>query len=298
MKKIRILCILLVLFLLSGCTPKGNAEVRLYFADGSGLEIAEEIRKVQDDGNLPETAVRSLLEGPRERGLSPCIPVGTELLGLKMNGTVAEVNLSAPFDTGTDAERLLARYTVIYTVCAVPGVQKVKLLAEGAPLTSLRTGTPLGALGTADVSLAGPGGGTPLLATLYFADPTGTYLLPESRQITLAEGDTPERAIVTEVIRGPASSGLISTLSPATAVLSAETYSGTCFVNMNRAFLENGNGSDTQVSAAVYSIVNALCTVPEIESVRFLVEGETVEKLGSLALSDRLTENKSLYPPA
>ncbi len=299
MKSIRILCILLlcVLCLPAGCSPRGGTEVKLYFAEADGFEITEETRRVKETENLAQAAVSELLKGPRKGNHAPCIPSGTKLLGLTMAGTVAEVNLSAPFDTGTDAQRLLSRYTLIYTVCAVPGVQKVKLLAEGTPIASLRTGDALGALGTADISLAGPGGGTPLLATLYFADPTGTYLLPESRQLTLAEGDTPARAIVTEVIRGPISSGLTPTLSPSTAVLSAEIYGGTCFVNMNRAFLDNV-GSDAKASTAVYSIVNSLCAVPEIESVRFLIEGETVVKFGSLIFSDRFTENKSMYPPA
>lgn len=294
MKKILIL--LCAVCFLGGCAPKPDAAVKLYFADGG--EIAEEARKVKTEGSLLETAIRALLDGPQKPGHERVIPEGTTLLGVSIAGTVAEINLSAAFDTGTDAERLLSRYTMIYTACSAQDVQKVKLLTEGEPLRSLQDGTVLGALGTADISLAGPGSGEALLLTLYFPDATASYLVPETRQVTLTEGMTAEDAAVRELLRGPSSSHLVSALSEDTALLSAKTQSGICFVNMNAAFLEDNTGDRVWETAAVYSIVNSLTTLPNVQEVRFLVEGETVSEFGHLRLTGGFTENKSLYMPA
>jgi len=291
-------CILLflVLCLLAGCTPAAKSTVKLYFVDARGQEILEESRAVRAEGSLLETAVHALLQGPREAGHTRIIPKDTALLGIKMKGTVAEINLSAPFDTGTDEARLLARYTVIYTACAVPHVQKVKLLVEGKPLTSLRDGALLGALGASDVSLSDPGSGTPQLLTLYFPDENATCLLPESRQVTLREGTTAAEAIVTEIIRGPSASHLSPALSADTRLLSAEIRAGVCFVNVNRAFFEKNVGDTAKETMAVYAVVNSLCTLPEITEVRFLAEGQTVETFGHFEMNRGFTENTSLYP--
>lgn len=292
----KIILLFLSLCLLAGCTNTAKSTVKLYFIGVDGQEILEESRMVRAEGSVLETAVRALLAGPADAGHIRIIPKDTALLGVKMTGTVAEINLSAPFDTGTDEARLLARYTVIYTACAVPDVQKVKLLVEGKPLTSLRDGALLGALGASDLSLSDPGSGTQQLLTLYFSDANATCLLPESRQVTLREGQTAAAAIVTEIIRGPAASHLAPTLSADTRLLSAEIRAGVCFVNVNRAFLEKNAGDAAKETMAVYSIVNSLCTLPEITGVRFLVEGQTVETFGQFELNQGFTENKALYP--
>ncbi len=294
----KLLLMLLSVCLMAGCAPKADGEIKLYFAGENGQEIREEVRAVKTEGSLLETAIRALLEGPRETGLTRVIPEDTELLGIKMTGTVAEINLSAPFDTGEDENRLLARYTVIYTACAVPDVQKVKLLVEGKPLMSLRNGEVLGALGAADVSLADPGSGVQQLLTLYFSDANAIYLLPETRQVTLREGQTTAEAIVTEIIRGPAATRLAATVSPDTKVLSAETRAGICFVNVSEAFVKEDTGDAAKETMAVYSIVNSLCALPEIQEVRFLVEGQTIEAFGHFEFSRGFTENKALYQPA
>ncbi len=295
-KLLTFLCALCLL--LAGCTPGADAEVRLYFPDAAGEEIKEETRKVKTEGSLLETAVRALLEGPEKAGNTRIIPAETTLLDVKTTGTVAEINLSAAFDTGTTQMRLLSRYTLIYTACSVPDVQKVKLLVEGKPLLSLKDGSVLGALGMADVSLAGPGSGEQMLLTLYFPDTSAAYLVPEPRQITLMEGETAERAIINEILRGPSSSHLAPALSEDTAVLSAETRAGICFVNMNEAFLRDNTGDKKKERAALYAVVNSLCALPEIQEVRFLVEGKTVESFGAYVLSDGLTEDETLYLPA
>ncbi len=296
MKKLTLL--FLILCLITGCTPAADSQVTLYFVEAGGTAIREETRAVHAEGSILETAIRALLDGPRTAGLTRVIPKDTTLLGVKMRGTVAEINLSAPFDEGADDIRLLARYTVIYTACAVSDVNRVQLLVEGQPLTSLRDGTRLGALGKSDLALANPESGTETLLTLYFTDETGTYLLPEARKVSLSEGQSAAEAIVTELVRGPASTHLFATLSPEVRVLSAEIRAGVCFVNVNRAFLEKSTGEGRTEALAVYSIVNSLSALPEISEVHFLVEGQTVERFGQFEFSRGFTENRTLYPPA
>ncbi len=292
----KIWTILLALCILAGCSPKNTANVSLYFVSADGQEIKSETRAVSVDGSRLEEAVKALLEGPEGAGLQRVIPEGTTLKSVKMMGTVAEIDLSAPFDTGDMHTRLLGRYTVIYTACAVEDVQKVKLLTDGKPLTSLKDGEPLGALGTADIAAAMPQSGAQVLLNLYFPDKSGKYLMPDSRKVTLEDGQTPEGAIVTEILRGPTATHLAPAVSEDTQVLSVETKSGVCFVNMDASFVKKNTGDAQKEKMAVYAIVNSLCTLPHVKEVRFLVDGMTVKSFGRLALGANLTENQTLYP--
>ncbi len=292
----KICCILLSLLLFSGCAPRETLDVNLYFVSRDGQEIKAETRAIPRSGSPLEEAVKALLSGPRSPGLLRSIPEGTKLLGIKKVGTVAEINLSAPFDTGDTARRLLARYTLIYTACGVEEVQKVKLFLEGAPLMSLSTGKPLEALGTADIGTAMPQSGGEILLTLYFPDKAGKYLMPDSRKVTLQDGQTAENAVVAEILRGPSASHLAPAVSEETKLISAETKNGVCFVNMDDTFIENNTGDREKEKMAVYSIVNSLCTLPNVKEVRFLTCGEVVRNFGRLYIDAPLSENKTLYP--
>ncbi|MBQ7036637.1 MAG: GerMN domain-containing protein [Clostridia bacterium] len=292
----KIVSILLSLLLLSGCTPKETANVSLYFIARDGQEIKAESRTVQNNGSLLEAAVKALLEGPKSAENRRIIPEGTTLLGIERVGTVAEINLSAPFDSGDAHTRLMARYTVIYTACSAEDVQKVKLLVEGQPLKSLHTGEPLGALGAADLGTAMPQSGGEVLLTLYFPDKAGKYLMPDSRKVTLWDGETVEGAVVTEILRGPSASHLAPAVSEETKMISAETKNGICFVDMDASFIKKNTGDSQKEKLAVYAIVNSLCTLPHIKEVRFFIDGRVVRNFGKLYIDAPLSENKTLYP--
>lgn len=293
----KIILLFLTVCLLSGCGHKERTALTLYFPSTSGTAVMEETRTLKETGDTLELTLRALLEGPKSGNLRRVIPEGVTLLGIKTLGTVAEINLSSPFDTGSPADRLLERYTVIYTACTVPGVQKVKLLRDGAALRSLHSGEILGALGMADISLSDPVGNAPQLLTLYFTDALGTHLYPETRQISLSESETPEEAILHALLRGPDASQLYRTLHEDTTLISVETRSGIAFINFGKSFLEKNAGDNGKETIALYSIVNSLCALPHIQEVRFLIEGQTADAFGHFALMRGFTENKSMYAP-
>lgn len=281
----KILCMLLLLCFLAGCGAKHEKSVTLYFVSEDRSDIKLEKRAVKEDGSILEAAIEALLEGPKTTGLVRIIPAETKLKSIKEAGTVVEIDLTAAFDTGGDADRLLARYTVIYTACAVENVQKVKLLVEGKPLRSLRTGEPLGALGTADLMQTMPQSGTQVLLTLYFPDVNYMKLYPSSRQVTLLDGQTEEEAIVTALMEGPTEENLAEAVAGDVKVYSAETKNGICFVNISEAFIKENTGEDKKEKMAVYSIVNSLCTLPRVKEVRFLIEGKTMQSFGHMPLN-------------
>ncbi|MCS7234369.1 MAG: GerMN domain-containing protein [Armatimonadota bacterium] len=87
-------------------------------------------------------AVRELLAGPtaeeQARGYSTEIPRGTRLLGVRVRGRTAYVDLSREFESGGGSASMLARlYQVLFTATHFPGVDEVRVEIEGRVRESL-----------------------------------------------------------------------------------------------------------------------------------------------------------------
>ncbi|MDD6308250.1 MAG: GerMN domain-containing protein [Clostridia bacterium] len=291
----RVLYLFFVLCFFTGCTPEHGTSVRLYFVSADKKEISVEERQIEaDSATMITETINALLKGPSKPGMTQIIPRETALRSVRINGTVAELDMSAPFDTGNTTDRLLSRYTLIYTVCSLPNVQKVKISVEGVPLAGFKNNEPLGALGIADLALSELVVDTQALATLYYTDSAGTRLVPESRQLSLLEGKTIAYAVVEALIAGTDVSSLHAPLSPETTLISTDIRNETCYVNFGKNFIEKHAGDTTEETMAVYSIVNSLCALPGIEKVCFLIEGETIEYFGHFDFRQSFSENTAL----
>lgn len=85
-----------------------------------------------------ELAARLLLDGPMpeefENGLRTSIQDGTELIGASLEDGVANINLSAEFETVTSEIGQLMRIAqFVWTLTDLPGVSAVRFRIHGAP---------------------------------------------------------------------------------------------------------------------------------------------------------------------
>ena len=274
---------------------KINETVTLYFPDSDTKNMVTEERSVpEEEENLLMYAVNALISGPQSEGLKKAMPDGVRVLGIELSDNIATVNLSEQFNTGTRIEKLWSRYALISTLCDIEGVSKTQILVEGDMITSISTNEPLGPMGKDDIvtDISQVTNDT-TVATLYFADENAMYLVPESREIVLKEGEKLETAVVGALLAGPKNNRLYSVLPQGVKVLSTETKDGICFVNLSAAFTSNGMGGSTEM-LAVYSMVNTLCEVEGVEKVQILVEGKKIDEFGHLSLSESLESNKEV----
>jgi len=117
---------------------------------------------------------------------------------------------------------------------------------------------------------------------LYFASEDGSKLKLEIRYIPLADakGSTNSLAtrIVDELISGPNSkSGLKATMpkdSKQVSKVSIDNTKGVATVNLSSEFVNNHPGGIDTERLTIYSIVNSLTELKEIQEVSFLVNGE------------------------
>lgn len=133
---------------------------------------------------------------------------------------------------------------------------------------------------------------TSVKVTLYFPASDATGLVPVERTITVTNGET-IKAMFTELSNPP--SGLEPALPKGTELLSATVKDGIATINLSKQFKSNFSGGATGEQLILYSIVNTLTTLSNVQSVQFLLEGaQTATILKEFDTSSPLKRNESL----
>ncbi len=196
-------------------------------------------------------------------------------------------------DNSKSAE-LLARYSIVKTLCELPGIDKVEILVDGEPLLG-SNGNPVGAIGESDIVFdeSSMDNETYKYATLYFSDEMGEKLVPVRRRVPLLDNSM-EKTVVTELIKGPDSDAYYRTLPTETKLLTVETKEKICFVNFSKEFVDKFSGGSAAATLAIYSVVNSLTELDDIDKVQFLINGEKVEWFGEYAFSEPFERDESV----
>ena len=105
--------------------------------------------------------------------------------------------------------------------------------------------------------------------TLYFEDKESMQLVTEEKKVDAKDlVDNPYLYIVNLLILGPNSENLQNSIPEGTKVNKAELNGDCVTVDLSKDFL-NSSGTN-----AIYSIVNSLTELKEVNSVKFLIDGE------------------------
>ena len=129
---------------ISGQAATTPLKVHLYFANRSGRYLQGEERRldVNDTPSAVEAIIEALLKGPENSQLVSPIPAGTQLRHLFVtdDGTAYldfTAELSEVHPAGVTAERLTLYAVVNSLVLNLDAVERVQLLLEGKPASTL-----------------------------------------------------------------------------------------------------------------------------------------------------------------
>ncbi len=300
----RIISVSVLIFVLicavTGCVMNTSTDGKLYnlyFANQQKNDLVVEQRNIDERG-LERTAravMAELIKGPATGDSHGVIPPKTVLIDLDIKDSVALVNFSKdyfPENDDTKIQELLARYSVVNTLCDIEGIDKVKIFIEGTELVN-SSNVPVGALGKEDIMLNSTSSESAKTVSviLYYPDKNLINLKEELRTVSMVDNSL-EKTIVHELLKGPEGEDLMSTIPAETKVLSVETKDGICFVNLSSEFItKHGHGS-TAEAFTVYSIVNSLTELATVDSVQFLVEGKKAEVIKHMLLDSPYKRNE------
>lgn len=135
---------------------------------------------------------------------------------------------------------------------------------------------------------------------LYFGDEQQTKLVKEIRYLDIEEAkkgaSTLATAIVKELISGPKAKGLSSVLPEGVSLRSPVTLEGrVATIDLTREFIDNHPGGKTMEELAIFSIVNALTELKEIERVKIVINGKQTKNFkGNLTLDKEFPRNEAI----
>jgi len=112
---------------------------------------------------------------------------------------------------------------------------------------------------------------------VYFSDTAGMKLVGEVR--VLPDATRAPAALVQALIDGPTAPNQ-PTLPAGTRLLGVAVEKGTAAIDLSQEFVDNHPGGSSSERISVYSIVNTLTELPEIDQVTILVNGKSIETIG------------------
>ena len=139
-----------------------------------------------------------------------------------------------------------------------------------------------------------------LPVTLYFSNQDGTGLINEIHYLSMddAKQGTEQLAslLVKELVKGPSNSELKATIPEGAALRSqVKVENRTATVDMTKEFVDNHPGGKEAEEMTIFSIVNTLTELKDIETVKFLINGkEQKEFKGNFRFDNEFPRNESL----
>lgn len=235
-KKITAIVLLVLCFILPSCTAykdaspsstiltskdiqtiddgaSDNIKLNLYFYTNATNNFTREIRVVKREGNEPlaEFALNELFKGPQDGNGAVPLSDNIKLKNLEITQDTANVYLNEEAFNGLDSlAQVKARLAIYYTLKDIENIQYVNLYVGDSEIGYKFK--PFGTLKKYNIDeyknefLNGIAATQQMVqkrnVTLYFADLSGEYLLPEVRTITITDNSY-VISVVNELIKGP-----------------------------------------------------------------------------------------------
>lgn len=114
---------------------------------------------------------------------------------------------------------------------------------------------------------------------LYFSKKQTGQLTAEKREVLRTKIlKKPEETILNELLKGPAISDLMPAIPKGTKLISVKKEGSLVTVNFSIEFVDNHPGGSAGETITIYSIVNSLTELKDVEKVKFLIEGKEREE--------------------
>ncbi len=112
------------------------------------------------------------------------------------------------------------------------------------------------------------------VVSLYFNQKDTNKLIPEARRVDVKDlVKDPYNTLMKLLIEGPKNEGLEKVIPEGTKVNKIELKNGIIYLDLTKEFIDNHPGGAEAESRTVYSIVNTLTGLNEVEAVKINIDG-------------------------
>ena len=279
-----IVCIILIpcLFVFgSKMNDSAREKVDIYYLSTLNHTLIPMKTKLPDKENESELisyTLESMQIPVQKDGIRCAFPRNVEILSAELKGDTVLLNLSQNYYKLGNAEEVISRSALVWTLTSLDFVNAIELQIEGKPLKN-GNGQKVGVMNRNTLILEpeiSPEITEYAIVQLYFTNKDGSDFVVEDRVVEVTANQPREKAILEQLISGPKEEGAYATIPIDTKIRELTTTAdGICYVNLSQEFVSKP--SNLNEALTIYSIVNSLCELEEVDKVQFLIEGEKME---------------------
>lgn len=279
-KRLLILTVLLILSgLLAACKKEEKKTegiaVNIYYINTktSGIVSEEYNMQSKDVDDQISELMEMMQSEPKNLVYRSALPANvTYNFNLDKDKSLT-IDFNTAYSQQTGLEEVLCRAAIVKTLTQIKGVDYIQFTVNGNPLTDAN-GSFVGIL-TADDFIDSIEESTTFRAKLYFANSKGDKLIEYDTEIQYSGTASLEELVIKQLINGPTKVGMYNTIPEGTVLLNISKSEGICTVDFNEMFLEKLPTVTNEV--AIYSVVNTLVELPDINKVQFTINSKPVE---------------------
>lgn len=206
------------------------------------------------------------------------IPEGVEVESWEIDHGCLKLDFNSAYHKLDVITEILCRLAVVRTMTQIEGIDSVSFSVHGAPLTD-NNGTAVGRM-TIDSFVENPGeqinSFQHATLDLYFANMEGDGLVKETQEVYYNSNISMEKLVVEHLILGPKKEEAQKTIPDQTKLINIAVVDGACYVNLDENF--RNQNYEIQEPVVVYSIVDSLASLDNIDTVQISVNGDTSGK--------------------
>lgn len=273
--------LLMLLAVLTVCgtrEPETGKKISVYYVNTAEtkVEVHDQYLNTKTSEEQLEETMTFLSTTPEKLEYKAPFDMGFQVLDYEVEDGKLVINVDKAYSELSVTTEVLVRAAVVRTLTQLSNVKYVTITVEGSQLYD-NAGELVGWM-NAEQFINNDGNEINtyelVKVKLYFANADGDKLIAAYREKHYSTNTPLERFVVEELIAGPSGQieGLYPVINPETKIINILTKDGICYVNLDSSFLTVVNNVSTEV--AVYSIVNSLVELDNINKVQILVNGE------------------------
>lgn len=299
--------VVLGLLMLSACEKKtqqipqpdpDKGIYNIYYKNAEGTELTASLYETDTNSNDRAALVNELITALQSQKMDdpnvlPAVPSSLVVDSFDISLLpYLTVNFTKSYSEQNSTDEILCRAALVMTLAQIPQVQYIEIQVAGQPLMD-SAHNPVGKL-SADKFLADMNGNmfsrqkNTLL--LYFASKDGDELVEVERTVLNDSSIAMEKLVMKLLIEGPQNDETRAVIPDTVSVLDISIRSGTCYVNLDSNFLTDT--MDLPPEIIIYSIVNSLSELTDVNQVQIMVNGSSdVKFMDSISLAEPFTKD-------
>lgn len=271
-------------------------KISLYFVNKEKTKLVEyEMNYPVNSYSKKQNIKNMLIElqaGLEKTDLLPSIPSQLVMNRIDYNQEEqsAVIDFDKQYEELNSNEAVMLRASIVLSLTELDYINSVKLTVDGQPILD-SNGKAIGQMTKQDIVI---GVEDYLLTTethvltLYFANEDRKALKTEKRIVDIEGGKPLQQVVMEELMKGPKSDDLNKTIPEATKIIEIIVKDGICYVDLSDKFLQNPLKGGLDEKLTLYSIVNSLTELSDINQVQFLIQGEKQQKYKSIQEFNKL----------